>query len=465
MLDDVYLRLPFLVHYIILEVNGIIIILYLLIRGIYMSQLNDIFDRLFASKIPTEIIYKSQQFSVFENAAKSHDIEQVRPPIEELRSLFGKENSIFSQSIGTHPDFTDTSILPHNQYICSLFLDISGSTKLGLKFPLSKVRLYKNAILSTAIDIFQAFDGHIHRLQGDAVFAYFGHKEVKKSDAIINALNAASLMQSYNKHTLSKFFEENNLPPLRIRIGIDIGDDSEVLWSEYGIGNVIEVTSTSIHTDLAAKLQGQSPKNKIMIGENVYNYLDLSEKFIDIKTRTENGETVEDKHVLKDTNSYAYYQMRVFNWEKYLDSFSALPKSNSQDRTYNSPTDFEVICSVKKEEYEPYKRYCQSSCSLEKEMYLRFELLNYSSMPIGNIKWKVINYGTEAALSDSGLEFFMEQSEGEYVCEQSTAYTGLHFMECYIYNPTGNLIAKDKFGIFINDEIRDFRRLGIPESG
>src|SRR5690606_5393984 len=124
-----------------------------------------------------------------------------------LRSLFGKESSVFSSSIGTHPDFADSTTLPHHQYICSLFLDISGSTKLGLKFPLSTVRLNKNAILSTAIELFQAFDGHIHRLQGDAVFAYFGHKAMKKSDALINALSAASLMQSYNKHTLSKFFE------------------------------------------------------------------------------------------------------------------------------------------------------------------------------------------------------------------------------------------------------------------
>jgi adenylate cyclase len=430
-----------------------------------LSQLNDIFDRLFASKIPTEVIIESHQFSVFEKLAKSHDIEKVRPPIEELRSLFGKETSIFSGSIGTHPDFVDTSILPHHQYICSLFLDISGSTKLGIKFPLSKVRLYKNAILSTAIEIFQAFDGHIHRLQGDAVFAYFGHKTMKKSEALINAINAASLMQSYNKHTLSKFFEENNLPPLRIRIGIDIGDDSDVLWSKYGIGNVTEVTSTSIHTDLAAKLQSQSPRNKIMIGENVYNYLELSDEFLEIKTRTENGKTVEDRYVLKDTNLYAYYQMRVFNWEKYLDSFSSLPKSDSGSRTYSSPNDFELICSVRKEDNEPYKKYCQSSSSLEKGIKLRFELLNYVSMPIGNIKWKVINYGTEAEQSESGNEFFMEQSEGDYVCEQSTAYTGLHFMECYIFNQNGNLIAKDRFGLFINDEIRDFRRLSVSESG
>lgn len=429
-----------------------------------MRRLNDIFDRLFASKFPTDIIYKSKDFSVFEKLAKTHDIEPVRPPIEELRSLFGKENSIFSSSIGTHPDFVDSTILPHYQYICSLFLDIAGSTKLGLKFPLSKVRLYKDAILSTAIDIFRAFDGHIHRLQGDAVFAFFGHKEMKKSDALINALNAASLMQSYNKHTLTKFFEENDLPPLRIRIGIDIGDDSEVLWSEYGIGDVTEVTSTSIHTDLAAKLQSESPRNMIMIGENVYKYLDLSDKFLNVKTHIENGEVVEDKYVLNDSNLHAYYQMRVFNWEKYLNSFSSLPKSNFEERNYSSPNDFEVICYVKKEEDDTYKRYYQNSFSLEKGLQLKFELRNYASLPIGNIKWKVVNYGTEAEQSEHGLEFFMDDDEGQYVCHQYTAYTGLHFMECYMYDYNGKLIAKDMFSIFINDEKRDFRRLGVPES-
>lgn len=58
----------------------------------------------------------------------------------------------------------------------------------------------------------------------------------------------------------------------------------------------------------------------------------------------------------------------------------------------------------------------------------------------------------------------MESYEGKYVCEQSTAYTGLHYMECFIYNYDGKLIAKDRFGLFINDEERDFRRLGVAES-
>jgi adenylate cyclase len=170
----------------------------------HKHKLKPIFDQMFAQKIPKEILKKSH-YEVFEKMAESPTVDVTLPAKEELRILFGKTGSPFSTSIGVHPDFEDlVDTDSRNQYICSLFLDISGSTKLGLKFPLSTVRFYKNAILKSAIEIFQVFDGHIHRLQGDAVFAYFGHKNMKKSDAIINALNAAALMQSYNKYTLTE---------------------------------------------------------------------------------------------------------------------------------------------------------------------------------------------------------------------------------------------------------------------
>lgn len=78
------------------------------------------------------------------------------------------------------------------------------------------MKFYKNAILRSAIEIFRLFNAHIHRLQGDALFAFFGHKNMKKSDAIINALNAASLLQEFNRTALTEFFEQHNLSPLKL---------------------------------------------------------------------------------------------------------------------------------------------------------------------------------------------------------------------------------------------------------
>ncbi|EMX0192418.1 adenylate/guanylate cyclase domain-containing protein [Bacillus cereus] len=428
-----------------------------------MDKLKPIFDQLFAQEIPKEVL-KESHYEVFEQIAKSKDAEVSLPAKEQLRNLFGKDGNPFSNTIGTHPDFQDLSEgESRNQYICSLFLDISGSTKLGLKFPLHTVRFYKNAILRTAIEIFQVFDGHIHRLQGDAVFAYFGHKNMKKSDAIINALNAASLMQSYNKYTLSEFFKANGLEPLRIRIGIDIGDEHQVLWSSYGLDPVSEVTSTSIHTDLAAKLQAKSPRNHIMIGENIYSYMDLPDEFIKTKTFIKDGEKNEEKYVLDDSYLQAYYQMRIFDWEKYLNTFAFLPKE--KNNIYNSPDDFEIICEVSEglENIVPYK---SNSRSIQKGASLAFKLNLKKSLTIvkpSRIEWTVINRGKEASDGESTLVFSMDKYKDKYVCEQSTKFNGHHYMACKFYDSQGKLIEQDKFGIYVNDEKSVMKELGVNE--
>jgi adenylate cyclase len=435
---------------------------------VMMDKLKPIFDQMFAQKVPKEIL-KQSHYEVFEKMANASDLDVALPAKEQLRILFGKNGKPFSSSIGVHPDFEDLlESDSRNQYICSLFLDISGSTKLGLKFPLSTVRFYKNAILRSAIEIFQVFDGHIHRLQGDAVFAYFGHKGMKKSDAIINALNAASLMQSYNKNTLTEFFKENGLEPLRIRIGIDIGDEHQVLWSSYGLDLISEVTSTSIHTDLAAKLQGKAPRNNILIGENVFSYMDLPDEFMRIKTSVKNGKLEEDKYVLYDSHLKAYYQMRIFDWERYLNSFTFLPKEREQKTRFKSPEDFEIICEVSEDLVNiiPYKSNCiaiQKNSGIAFKLVLKRSLLNVKP---NNIIWRVINRGIEAAAAaetEKSLTYTMDEYKDKYICKQSSAYNGHHYMECSIYDSQGKLIGQDRFGIFVNDEKNVMKELGINE--
>ncbi|MDA1913624.1 adenylate/guanylate cyclase domain-containing protein [Bacillus cereus] len=426
-----------------------------------MDKLKPILDQLFAHEIPKEVL-KESHYEVFEQIATSKDSEVSLPAKVQLRNLFGKDGNPFSNTIGTHPDFKDLSKgESRNQYICSLFLDISGSTKLGLKFPLRTVRFYKNAILKTAIEIFKVFDGHIHRLQGDAVFAFFGHKDMKKSDAIINALNAASLMQAYNKYTLSEFFKANGLEPLRIRIGIDIGDEHQVLWSFYGLDSVSEVTSTSIHTDLAAKLQAKSPRNNIMIGENIYSYIDLPDEFIKTKTFIKDKKINEEKYVLYDSQLQAYYQMRIFDWEKYLNSFAFLQKE--KNTRFSSPYDFEIICEVS-EDLENIVPYKSNSRSIQKGTNITFKLILKKSLTLvkpSRVEWTVINRGNEASEGERALTFAMDKYKNKYVCKQSTKYNGHHYMGCKFYDSQGKLIGQDRFGIYVNDEKSVMKELGV----
>lgn len=428
------------------------------------KKIINIFDELFTGELSSEFLKKSNTKSFeMRSLTKEYEVEDYIPPKYQLRNLFGKKGRPFSESIGTHPDFIGKEEIWEKQYICSLFLDISGSTKLGLKLSLEDVRLIKNAVLTSAIEIFQVFDGHIHRLQGDAVFAYFGHKNMTKSEAIVNALNAASLMQSYNKNTLNEFFDNNNLPLLKIRIGIDIGDDNQVFWSSFGIDGVQEITTTSIHTDLAAKLQSKASVNSILIGENIYNYLDLPEEFLRIKKITVDKKLKDDKYIIQDSESKTSYQMKVFEWEKYLNSFAFLPKEEKEK--YTSPKDFEIICSYNNDEMAEMKEYKSNTDVLPKNQYLKFQLILKGVLQVvkpEKITWQILNRGKEA-LEANSLSADMDSFKNNYICNQSTAYNGHHYMICKIYDSQSNIIGQDRFGLFINDEKIEMKKLGVED--
>lgn len=426
-----------------------------------MKNVKTILDGLFYNNLDPNIKvqYRSQfQHSVNESYLPSQNNQ------DKLGELFGKNSLRFSENIGTHPDFIDLkSPETRNQYIVSLFLDISGSTKLGLKFSLDQVLMFKKAILESAIEIFQTFDAHIHRLQGDAIFAFFGHKNMKKSDAIINALNAGSIMQLYNQTTLTNFFEDNNLPPLKIRIGIDIGDDDQVLWSSFGIKNTCEITTTSIHTDLAAKLQSKAPLNSILIGENIYKFLDIPDHLLKVKEVTSAGIKKEVKYIIEDSALNKRYQMRIFNWKKYLDDIIFLPKILEHSYKYSAPTDFTVRCYYSLDDISNKQEYFAASFSLHKNINLNFEFNNINIPEPYHIKWFVKNFG-EDANNDNALEKFeMTDIEDQHICPQATAYNGYHFMICQITDVNGKIIGKEKFAIYVNDNSREMVNLFNPD--
>lgn len=426
-----------------------------------MKNVKTILDGLFYNNLDPNIRvqYRSQfQHSVNESYLPSQNNQ------DKLGELFGKNSLRFSESIGTHPDFTDLkSPDTRNQYIVSLFLDISGSTKLGLKFSLDQVLMFKKAILESAIEIFQTFDAHIHRLQGDAIFAFFGHKNMKKSDAIINALNAASIMQLYNQSTLTKFFEDNNLPPLKIRIGIDIGDDDQVLWSSFGIKNTCEITTTSIHTDLAAKLQSKAPLNSILIGENIYKFLDIPDHLLKVKEVTSSGIKKEVRYIIEDSALNKRYQMRIFNWEKYLDDIIFLPRILEHSYKYSAPIDFTVRCYYSLNDTSDKQEYFASSFSLNKNISIKFEFDNLKIYEPYNIKWFVKNFGEDAKSNNALEKFEMTDIEDQHICPQATAYNGYHFMICQITDMNGIIIGKEKFAIYVNDNSREMVNLFDPD--
>ncbi|WZL80724.1 hypothetical protein QBE53_13050 [Vallitaleaceae bacterium 9-2] len=359
---------------------------------------------------------------------------------EHIRTLLNKSGE-YNERIGTHPDFLEMSEGEEvNQYVISVFVDIQGSTNLAFKYDLSKVRMIKNRILSIAIEIFQGCDGHVHRLQGDAIFGYFGDRASTISNAVINALNACSILQAYINEHLKIQFEQEGIEPIKLRVGLDLGYDKDVLWSKYGIRDCSETTTTSLHTDLAAKLQGKCSANKIMIGQNILTHLDIPEEFISIKKKQVDGEIKSDRYIVN--RNELRYKMFQFEWEKYIRTFSFVPKNDIF-------SNIELQCKYG-EDSNNLEDYIANSKSIKKGIDLKFSILGLDNFEDYDIEWSVINRGIEASNSESGLEFEVERYRGVLYCLETTAYKGHHYMQCTIRH-NNIIVGRDKFGIYVND--------------
>jgi class 3 adenylate cyclase len=373
----------------------------------------------------------------FSDLARYADNDFLEATKERFRALVGKEGKYKDkETIGTHPDFLHLENTDdiENHYAVSMFVDIKNSTSIYLKTDdLIWTKTFKNTVLRIITTFMQVFDGHVHRLQGDAVFGYFVWKDKDKEDAVIDALNAASFLLYYIENGLNQELERLGYDSLKLRIGIDFGNTEEVIWSEYGLSPATEVTTTSLHTDLAAKLQNRASGNSIMIGDNIKELLDLPEEFIDIKTYQENYEEKEDRYILDKPEKR--YKMWVFKHRSYLKYFPFL-ESNS----------FRMTCIADSERYSP------NISALPKGKSLTFEVsrpLTVSQRGTNNIRfeWKKENRGREAEEAGQSGKLPANETRGNTAIE-ATAYRGHHIMLCKV-KQNGRVQETLRFGIFI----------------
>lgn len=378
---------------------------------------------------------------------------------EKVRHKFGKHGKLMS-SFGCHPDFEDMEEgeLRHG-YSVTLFMDIIGSTKLGVIFSPDTVFKIKNDIIRCAIETVNSFDGHVHRIMGDAVMAFFRSEDYKNkgrtADSAIDAINCATfLIQMFKDIVIPKLSELGVDENLGIRIGIDYGADDEVVWGKYGYMDSQEVTATSFFVDVAAKLQQKAPKNSIMIGDSLAKLLGFDENQLSVKTKIKDNETVSLKYITPNYRDASgkpiNYRQFVLNNENYC---KLLPTSEEEG-------ELKVRASLKanKEDISD-DEYYPCSRIIKKGMGISFKGYYYSHVVYANprFKFRVVNTGSEAAAQEGhgNHEEYEDAkySEGRYFTKhwEGTSYTGLHHMYVSFWDGE-RLIANEKcFSVFVND--------------
>lgn len=367
---------------------------------------------------------------------------------EFLKKHFGNNKDSFENiTIGTHPDFADLTNMDYTHHYCvSAFIDIKGSTRLIEKYSLLEVRLIKDSLLTLAIEVANQFGGHVQRLQGDGIFLQFVRKDVVPNDAVINALNAVSILTQFVSVDLSEIMRNHGLRPLKIRAGVDYGDNENVLWSYYGVEGCEELTTTSLHTDMAAKLQAKADDNSILIGGNVKNLLDLKKDFYDYYRNKEGKEMV---YYYSSQSSYPFF---VFNWKEYLYSFPFIWKISGSDSLEIKEKDIEVNCFISDGNGVNVEKIYPNSFSIAKGKKIHFRLLRnkrpFVKLDFEKIEWFARNSGKEAEDSNQLNLDFEKHFDDKTECDVDAAFLGHHYIECKISR--GHLNAeKITFPIFV----------------
>lgn len=449
-----------------------------------MHSFENTFDQMFQAvrNRSTTAVAKSESMEAMDSKQISEQFSSLPSgPQEEfllqtnIRPIFGK-SGVNNSPIGTHPDFIslEGTTTTQKHYTCTIFVDIKGSTRLSLLYSLEFVYQFKNAVIQTCVETIRSFDGHIHRLMGDAVMAFFGGNSTEKEDAIADAINCSIALRAILEGSIKPWMEKEGMDAkdFGFRVGCDFGDDEEVLWGSFGYMNVGEVSATGLPVDMASKLQGLAGKNQTMLGQGLLDFVYWPEKYSEIKTR-ERGDEKESLPVVSPNITDAEgnplnYKMRQLSYDKSLE-FSALPRSFRETVCSGSVKDHTQIDYECYSENNGYRQeYISASRFLEPKISLAFVVRSRTNNRL-NFPLKVVfrktNHGPKTPENERDVEqegivrYLRKERVSKYnrsFCsvstveiQESTLYRGLHTMKCEVYDSGDILLFRDWIGVMI----------------
>lgn len=155
-----------------------------------------------------------------------------------------------------------------NTTMVVLFIDINGSTQMSITLPPPK--------FATIVQVFSqetglaiiGHGGYVLKYVGDSVIGIFP-AEFDKRKACENALNCAKSILSIVRECINPALGDNNLPHITVKVGLDRGPSSVILYGKSIDLAPIDLIGPSI--SMASKITSAAEPNQILAGQSVYD--------------------------------------------------------------------------------------------------------------------------------------------------------------------------------------------------
>lgn len=147
-----------------------------------------------------------------------------------------------------------------------LCVDLVGSTKLTLSLTPTELISIINIFSTEMSMIISGYGGYVLKYVGDAVIGIFP-ADFDAQKACLNSIDCAKTMLNVLTQVINPVFY-NKLPPIEIKIGIDLGDSMVVLYGKNVDIAHIDIIGSGI--SIAAKITALAKPNQILISENIF---------------------------------------------------------------------------------------------------------------------------------------------------------------------------------------------------
>src|SRR5215212_8407831 len=195
-----------------------------------------------------------------ERAQLSEKIEQER----KIRSKMERYHSpaVIDEIVKGVVSADDTDI--RNAEVSILFADISGFTTVSETKKPEEVAEFLSNFFSAAVDAIFAYGGTLDKFIGDAVMAFFG-APIPQDDHADRAIMSGLMMQERIDEWNARRATEN-LPPVRIRVGINSGF---VFMGNVATEKRVDYTVLGSSVNIASRLEsGVAKPGQLVISQN-----------------------------------------------------------------------------------------------------------------------------------------------------------------------------------------------------